>query len=77
MSGVSTRIEDESEIDFASKLLSGRQGKTPRPAIEHMFSHPRRIYKFIPEKIWINGDDTIEKDFIDIRIEITEEILHK
>jgi len=77
MSGSARRIEDESEIDFASRLLSGRQNKTPRPATEHMFSHPRRIYKFIPERVWINGDDTIEKDFIDIRIEISNEILKK
>ncbi|MBP6866425.1 MAG: pyridoxamine 5'-phosphate oxidase family protein [Candidatus Pacebacteria bacterium] len=33
-------------------------------------SYPRRVYKFIPEKVWINGSGEIEGNYIDSRTEL-------
>jgi hypothetical protein len=36
-------------------------------------SYPRRIYRFIPQKAWVNGDKKIEGSTIDTREEVSLE----
>jgi len=36
---------------------------------------PRRIFKFVPEKVWVNSEGDVNGNFVDTRIDITEEIL--
>jgi len=33
------------------------------------------VYKFVPEKVWVNGDGEIEGNFIDVRTELDLEKL--
>lgn len=79
MKGTARQLDknDAKEIEHAIKLLYRRKGKKPRKASEFLGTFPRRIYKFIPERIWVNGDGEINGNFIDIRIEITKEMLQK
>lgn len=47
-------------------------------AVREFLSHfPRRVYRFSPEKAWINGDSDIKENFIDIREELNLEQIRK
>ena len=37
---------------------------------EFLTHFPRRVYKFTPEKVWINGDSELNGNPIDIRQEL-------
>ncbi len=62
-------IHDQSEIEKALKYRSTKK-KNSREAKEFMGDYPRRIYKAVPEKFWINGDGDINGNFIDVRFEV-------
>lgn len=36
---------------------------------QYLADYPRRIYKFVPEQIWMNDDDKVNGNFIDVRKE--------
>ncbi len=55
----------------ALKLLDKRVGKIKkREPNEFLENYPRRVYKAVPEKFWINGDGKVKGNYIDIRVEI-------
>lgn len=67
------KLTNEDEISNALKYLDGRTNKQKDPTtrvagfIDEM---PRRVYKAVPEKVWINGDGEKNGNYIDIRTEI-------
>jgi nitroimidazol reductase NimA-like FMN-containing flavoprotein (pyridoxamine 5'-phosphate oxidase superfamily) len=64
---------DEKEIAHALKYFDGRVNKQKNPttrAAQFMGEKPRRVYKAISEKVWMNGDGDINGEYIDIRIEV-------
>lgn len=63
------------EIMKALKLLYQRKNKKPRTLQEFLGMFPRRVYKFVPNQVWVNGDGKINGNYIDGRVEITKEIL--
>jgi len=65
------------EIKKAKGLLAKRVNKTPRKVEEYLGEYPRRIFKFTPEKIWVNGDGDVNRNYVDVRIDITNEFLRK
>jgi len=65
------------EIMKALKLLYQRKNKKPRTLQEFLGIFPRRVYKFVPESVWVNGDGKINGNYVDTRVEITKEILRK
>ena len=67
--------KDMIEIIKSLKLLYSRKNKKPRKPEDFLAILPRRIYKFIPEQIWVNYDGDIKGKFVDTRIDITSEIL--
>lgn len=54
----------------AIALLYGRAKDKPVAIEIFMKRFPRRVFKFIPETVWVNGDGTKDGDFVDIRTEI-------
>lgn len=58
------------EIAKALLLLYSRKGKNPRKVIEFLKRYPRRIYKAVPEKFWINVDAEIGGKFVDKKVEV-------
>ena len=63
-------LTDEKEIEFARSLLEKRKSKPSsklRSSKEFMGKYPRRVYKAVPEKFWMNGDGNISGNYIDIR----------
>ncbi len=64
-------LTDEQEILDALKVLDDRVGKVKqRDAKKFLGEYPRRVYKAIPEKFWINGDGDVNGNYIDIRVEV-------
>jgi len=50
--------------------LKGTAVVVTNPIEIFMKRFPRRLYKFVPEIVWVNGDGTKDGDFVDIRTEI-------
>jgi len=67
---------DLKEIIISIKLLYNRKSKKLKKPEEFLALLPRRIYKFVPEQIWVNSDDSIKNSTIDTRVDITTEILN-
>lgn len=63
---------DQQEIEKALSLLYARKNQDPkkRKAEEFLGDYPRRVYKAIPEKVWINASKRINGNYIDKRVEI-------
>lgn len=65
-------LTDENEILKALAVLDKRVGKTKeRSATKFLGEYPRRVYKAIPEKVWMNGDGDVNGEYIDIRMEVS------
>ncbi len=69
MLGTAMELSDEETMHAA--LVFKDDPFNPSDGAQYLGDHPRRIYKFIPEKIWMNDDDSVNGDFIDIRKEAT------
>lgn len=68
--------DDMDEIKRASALLAGRKNKKPRNPEEYLGDYPRRVHKFVPEQVWVNGDGDIDGNYVDVRIDITKDLLN-
>lgn len=61
----------------ALALSYGRKSKKARAAKLFLTSYPRRVYQFTPKKVWVNGDDLIKNQFVDVRHELDLKVLKK
>ncbi|MBI2111989.1 pyridoxamine 5'-phosphate oxidase family protein [Candidatus Woesearchaeota archaeon] len=79
MRGKAQQLESKDTIEIVKslKLLYSRKNKKPRKIEEFLGLLPRRIYKFVPEQVWVNSEDDVKSNFVDSRIEITSDILKK
>ena len=69
---MASELSDPEEIKQALALLYSRKNQDPakRRPDEFLGDYPRRVYKAVPEKIWINGHGDINGNYIDTRIEV-------
>lgn len=63
-------LTNEQEVTHALQFHYGRKNKTPRPATDFLGDSPRRVYKAVPEKMWINTDQKANGHHVDGRTEI-------
>lgn len=66
-------LTKEDDIAHALSYLDGRVGKKKDPktrVAQFLGDKPRRIYKAIPEKFWINGEGDVKGEYIDVRVEV-------
>mgnify|MGYP001557860792 CR=1 FL=1 len=63
-------LTDEKEIAHALFYLDGRVNKKPHSPDQFLGNMPRRVYKAVPEKVWMNVEGEINGNYIDKRIEI-------
>lgn len=70
MEGKAFEITNLMEAIRALKTHYGREKRNPRDVIEFMKKFPRRAYKFVPDKAWINVDGEVSGNFVDKRVEI-------
>ncbi len=64
-------LQDPAEIQEAIAHYYHRKSKYVRDVEEFMGASPRRIYKAVPERVWINGDGEVNGKFVDSRVEIS------
>ncbi len=70
LEGKASELSNIKEVFHALKCHYGRERRTVRDVVEFLSKLPRRAYKFVPEKAWINIDDTIDGNFVDKRAEL-------
>ncbi|MEK7071037.1 MAG: pyridoxamine 5'-phosphate oxidase family protein [Patescibacteria group bacterium] len=66
-------LTDEKDIADGLRYLDGRVNKNKDPntrTSEFQGDKPRRVYKAVPEKFWMNDDGDVSGDYIDIRREV-------
>ncbi len=62
-----TEITDEQEV-MSAALVFGDDQYNPSDGKEYLGEKPRRIYKAVPQKIWLNDDSEVGGNFIDVRV---------
>ena len=66
-------VTNKKEIQRARELLVKRKNKPSsklRDASEFMGDYPRRVYKAVLEKVWMNDAGEVNGNYIDKRVEI-------
>ncbi len=63
-------MSDEQELSEIVKIFYGRRGKEPRPASGFLNGAPRRMYKAVFERAWINDVEKIDGYIVDKKIEL-------
>jgi general stress protein 26 len=71
MLGQAFELSEEQEVMQAA-LVFKSDPYNPSDGKQYLGEYPRRIYKFIPEQIWMNNDDKVGGNFVDVRIEAEE-----
>ncbi|MBI4974029.1 pyridoxamine 5'-phosphate oxidase family protein [Candidatus Roizmanbacteria bacterium] len=72
-SGKAIELSNIKDILVGTTVCYKRSRHKVRDTIQFLKHFPRRVYKFMPEKAWINGDSDINGNFIDIRQELSLE----
>lgn len=75
LEGKAIELSNPKDIFLGLKEVYKREKRKPRDVIQFLKKFPRRAYKFIPEKVWVNGEDAIEGNYIDTRTELDLEKL--
>jgi len=68
MQGKAFELPDEQEVMQAA-LVFKDDPYNPSDGKQYLGDYPRRIYKFVPEKIWMNDDSKVNSNFVDVRKE--------
>jgi len=63
-----SELTNEQEVMQAA-LVFGDDPYNPSDGKQYLGSYPRRIYKAVPQQIWTNGDDEVNANFVDTRVE--------
>lgn len=64
-------LTDQKEIEFALGYLDGRVNKKKDPktrVAQFQGDKPRRVYKAVPEKVWMNDVGEVKGNYIDKRV---------
>lgn len=68
MLGQAFELTEEQEA-MQSALVFKDDPYNPSDGKQYLGDYPRRIYKFVPEKIWMNDDNEVNGSFVDVRKE--------
>ena len=63
-------VRDEVEVNRAINFIYKRKNEASKQAADFTGSISRRMYRAIPEKVWINTDGQVNDHHIDARIEV-------
>lgn len=64
---IASELNEEEEVMQAA-LVFGNDPYNTSDGKEYLNDKPRRVYKAVPQKIWVNSDSEITGNFIDIRV---------
>ncbi len=63
-------ITDQQEADSIAKLFAKDDPYSVGTGKEYLDDYPRRIYKAVPEKVWMNDEGEVNGNYIDVRKEV-------
>lgn len=63
-------INDEKQANEIAALFSPDDPYVPNTGKQYLGDYPRRIYKAVPHKVWMNDEAEINGNYIDIRKEV-------
>ncbi len=63
-------LADPKEIEEALRFHYGRKNKPKRQISDFLDDSPRRVYKAVPEKFWINETQKFNGHPVDVRTEV-------
>lgn len=69
-SGRAKELSNPLEMVIGLTVLYQRSKHKMRAVVEFLKYFPRRVYRFTPEKVWINGDGNMNGNVIDVREEL-------
>lgn len=69
--GQAMELADSEEIKKAAVVLYAAKGKPVREPEEFLGDSPKRMYKVIPEQVWVNLDEEVRNDPVNVRKEIS------
>jgi len=75
LEGTAWQIKNLKETLLGLKCIYGRRNRIRRPLKEFMNKFPRRMYKFKPKRVWINGYGDVDNNYVDVRVELDMEEL--
>jgi len=75
LEGKSYELANPIEIALGLKCVYARSKHKLKDVLMFLTSYPRRVYKFVPGKVWINGTGEIDGNYIDNRTELDLEKL--
>lgn len=70
LTGKAYELSNPVDIVIGLKCIYSRSKHKMKDVIMFLTSYPRRVYKFVPERAWINGEGEIEGNYIDNRTEL-------
>lgn len=70
LEGKAYELTNPKDILIGLRELYRREKRKARDVIQFLKKFPRRVYKFVPEKVWVNGDGEINGNYIDKRTEL-------
>lgn len=70
LKGKAYELSNPVDIVIGLKCIYSRSKHKMKDVIMFLTSYPRRVYKFVPERAWINGEGEIEGNYIDNRTEL-------
>jgi hypothetical protein len=68
--GKTKQLKNVKEMLVAIKLLYSRGKINAKDIMYFMKKFPQRLYKFTPEKCWVNGTDNQNEKRVDVRREV-------
>jgi general stress protein 26 len=71
MPGQAFELTDDQDVMQAA-LVFKDDPYNPSDGKQYLGDYPRRIYKFVPEQIWMNDDNKVNGNFVDIRVVAAE-----
>ena len=76
-SGIAAELTDKIQLEAVLKLFDQRAKRpNPRLAKDYLGDSCRRMYKFIPKKVWVTGDRlTVNEQLVDTKIRLNQEHL--
>jgi general stress protein 26 len=75
LEGYADMLTDNETMQYALNMLMKRSGHFGKNTDNYKDDKPRRLYRFIPERIWMNDGDTKNGEYIDIRTQIDKQRL--
>lgn len=70
LEGTAKQLNSPKDVLLGIKEVYSREKRKARDVLQFLKKFPRRVYRFSPNRVWINGNGEIDGNFIDVRTEL-------